>query len=119
MENGLDVTAAHVGADLLKKDLDYMVDAYETVGVSKAVVPYLSPEDFETAAAVDRTGERLTELATDLAAYDWRLHYHNHEHEFTSIDDESAFDRLLTATDVVIEPISDGSPPLATIQLCS
>lgn len=103
VETGLDVTAAHVGADLLEENPEYVVDTYETVGVSDAVVPYLPPEDFASVERVESTAERLETLATDFAGYDWQVHYHNHDHEFVDVDGESAFDRLLGATDVGIE----------------
>ena len=102
-ETGLDVTAAHVGAELLEEDTNRVIDTYETVGVSEAVVPYLPPEDFASDEAVVRTGQRLDDLATDFDAYDWQVHYHNHQHEFVDIGEESAFDRLLDATDIGIE----------------
>ncbi|WP_266082962.1 sugar phosphate isomerase/epimerase family protein [Haladaptatus caseinilyticus] len=102
-ETGLDVIAAHVGTDLFEKNLDRVIDTYETVSVSEAVVPYLPPEGFTSISNVERTVERLEKLATELDAYGWNLHYHNHDHEFVDVDGESAFNHLLEATDIDIE----------------
>ncbi|KZN22592.1 sugar phosphate isomerase [Haladaptatus sp. R4] len=103
-ETGLDVTAAHIGADLLEQDLDNVVDTYETVGVSEAVVPYLPPKEFSSVERTKATAERLEALATELDVYGWELHYHNHEHEFVDLDGRKSFEIFLGATDIGIEP---------------
>lgn len=103
-ETGLDVTGAHIGADALEDTLDEVIAAYETVGVDDAVVPYLPASDFESAAAVEDTATRLSDLSNELDEVDWGLHYHNHEHEFTDVGDGlTGFEALIERTDIGIE----------------
>ena len=104
-ETGLEPTGAHIGIDELEGDLEATHDLYaETLGCGSAVVPYLDETHFETAAAVDKTAERLAALAADAEAYDWPVHYHNHAHEFVDLGGETAFERFAElAPDVGLE----------------
>lgn len=102
-DTGLDVAPPHVGIEDLEDRLTEIVDIYETVGVDAAVVPGLSPEDFESRATVDAVAQRINELADDLAEVGWDLHYHNHSFEYVDLDGELAFERFIDATEVGIE----------------
>lgn len=99
---GLEVAPPHVGVETLEDDRDAVREAYAPLDVEGVVVPWLDPERFESVAAVDETAERLDALADELAA-DWALSYHNHDHEYTDLGEESAFECFLEATDVGIE----------------
>jgi sugar phosphate isomerase/epimerase len=100
---GLDVAPPHVGIETLETEFDAVHEAYDSLGVAAAVVPWIDPDGFESEDAVDETAERLDALAAELADEDWELFYHNHDHEYTDLGDESAFDRLIDATDVGFE----------------
>jgi sugar phosphate isomerase/epimerase len=100
---GLEATPPHVGIEVLETEYDAVRDAYALLSVDGAVVPWLDPDHFESAAAVDETAARLDDLAADLAAEEWVLFYHNHDHEYTDLDEETAFERFISATDVGIE----------------
>lgn len=100
---GLEVAPPHVGIETLEDDREAVREAYEPLGVDAAVVPWLDPERFESAAAVDETAGRLDALAADLADEGWELHYHNHDHEYADLGETSAFDRFVEATAVGIE----------------
>ncbi|TYL38991.1 sugar phosphate isomerase/epimerase [Natronococcus pandeyae] len=102
-DRGLEVAPPHVGIETLEDDREAVREAYEPLGVDAAVVPWLDPERFESAAAVDETAGRLDALAADLADEGWELYYHNHDHEYADLDDQRAFDRFVEATDVGIE----------------
>ena len=94
-DRDLQVTAPHVGIDALEGSLEATVEQYgDAIGCDGAVVPALAEDHFESADAVDRMAERLTDLASELEMYDWRLHYHNHAFEFVELEDCTAFERL-------------------------
>lgn len=100
----LDPTPAHVGIDLLEDDPDGVVEDYiETIGASALVVPWLPPADFADDDAVDDTLHRLNELYDEYADRGVDLLYHNHDQEFTALEDGTAFDRLLDETDYGLE----------------
>lgn len=45
----------------------------------------------------DSVVERVDTVIEPFADYDWPVHYHNHDHEFSRVDGEYAIDRLLEA----------------------
>lgn len=100
-ETGLSLAAAHVGLDDIEADPDAVAATYSDLGCTDLVVPWLDPDVFETRAAIETAGERLTTAATDLAPHGIDLHYHNHGHEFTRVDDRFGLDVLLDAADGV------------------
>ena len=102
---GLDAASAHVSIAALEGEYAETTAFYERLGVDTLVVPWLDPEHFETASAVDAVAERLDDLARRLAADGFRLAYHNHDHEFVTVDVVSegadevpAMERLLSRT---------------------
>lgn len=100
---GLEVAPPHVGIEPLEDDRNAVREAYAPLEVEGVVIPWLDPERFESAAAVDETADRLDGLADELAADGWELFYHNHDHEYADFGDETAFERFLEASDVGIE----------------
>lgn len=99
----LEVVPPHVDIETLENEFAAVREAYEPLGVDAAVVPWLDPERFESAAAVDETVARIDALEGDLADEGWDLHYHNHDHEYVDLGGASAFERFVDATDVGIE----------------
>jgi len=100
---GLDAAAAHVGVEALEDEFEPTVEAYRRLGCDRLVVPYLDESHFESR-------DRATETAQLLAALDARLDerglglaYHNHDHEFVSIGDSTAYDLLVDETDLALE----------------
>lgn len=100
---GLEVAPPHVGIERLEDDRAAVREAYAPLGIDGVVVPWLDPERFASATAVDETAARLDELADVLAEDDWELYYHNHDHEYADLGEETAFERLLAESDVGIE----------------
>jgi sugar phosphate isomerase/epimerase len=101
-----DVAAAgaHVGLDRLEESADDVAETYRALGCDRIVVPWLDPDHFESAAAVDAAGERLSAVAATLAEAGSTLHYHNHDQEFVELDGEPALSRLAeAAADVRLE----------------
>ncbi|MFC4438997.1 MULTISPECIES: sugar phosphate isomerase/epimerase family protein [Natrialbaceae] len=101
--HGLEATPPHVGIGALEDDRAAVLEAYEPLGVDGVVVPWLDPDCFESAAAVDETAALIDALGDALAEDGWDLYYHNHDHEYADLGDESAFERFVDATDVGIE----------------
>lgn len=100
-EAGLSVAGAHVPFEELTDDFEATVETYRAVGCETLVVPFLDADHFASEAAVAETAERLDDLARRLLAQDLRLCYHNHDHEFASLDEGDAFDRLVAETETV------------------
>lgn len=96
---GLTVAAAHVA--LPEPDqAQALLDDYATLGATDLVVPYLPPEDFTSAAQVDRAADRLNAFGAAVRARDMTLGYHNHFWEIASrIADETAHARLFRRLD--------------------
>ncbi|QPV64794.1 sugar phosphate isomerase/epimerase [Halosimplex litoreum] len=102
-ETGLDVAGAHVGIDELEDDFEATVAYYDDLGVEHVVVPWLDAEHFESVEAVEAAAARLAKLADDLAERGMTLHYHNHDHEYTDLGEETGFDRFVDETEFGIE----------------
>ena len=97
--NDLAVAAAHVPIEPLEDDLGEVAEFYGRLGADALVVPWLGPEHFEGRAAVDAAAARLDSLAARAADEGCRLAYHNHDHEFATVDGAPAMEGLLARTD--------------------
>jgi sugar phosphate isomerase/epimerase len=91
----LSAAAAHVGIEELENRLPAVADACEAADCPTVVVPYLDAAAFESAAAVEETARRLTAVGDALADRGLRLAYHNHDHEFTDLGDDTGFELLV------------------------
>jgi sugar phosphate isomerase/epimerase len=120
-ETGLDPTPSHVGIDQLENDLEASLDVERTLGTNGVVVPYLAASQFETREAALETADRLDGLASELAARDFGLHYHNHAHEFVAFDGENGFEAFADNCGVSLEVdvgwvLTAGHDPAALIE---
>ncbi|MFC7138588.1 sugar phosphate isomerase/epimerase family protein [Halosimplex aquaticum] len=97
----LAVSSVGSGLDALDDDLDAHVAACEGFDTDNVVVMWIDPEHFETREAVESTAERLDAAADRLADRGLRLHYHNHDHEFTDLGETTGYEALVDATDAV------------------
>jgi sugar phosphate isomerase/epimerase len=107
---GLDVAPSHVDLGRLETDLQGVVDVERTLGSGGVVVPYVSPEGFESRAAALATAERLDTLAAELTTHGLSLHYHNHAHEFAPLDESNG---LETIRDALSSALATHDLPLA------
>lgn len=97
--NDLEAASAHVPIEALEDEYDETVAFYSRLGVETLVVPWLGPEHFEDAAAIEAAADRLDALVARLDADGIRLAYHNHDQEFASVAGAPAMEALLALTD--------------------
>ncbi|WP_435074341.1 sugar phosphate isomerase/epimerase family protein [Halorubrum sp. HHNYT27] len=100
-EVGLSCAAVHVHLHEIEADPAGAAETALDAGCRDVVVPWLDPRHFQSIAAVEAAADRLSDAADALAAHDVRLHYHNHDQEFVSLDGRPALTHLLEATDDV------------------
>lgn len=101
--HGLEVVPPHVDIAALEDDREAVLEAFDSFDIDAVVVPWLDAEHFQSTAAVDAATKRLNALAADLADDGLSLHYHNHDHEYTDLDGEWAFDRVIHGTEIGLE----------------
>lgn len=93
---GLKAAGSHVGIELLKNNLEEVIDYNLEIGNKYIVCPwneYKSREDYiETAKLFNKIGEKCREKGLEFC-------YHNHNHEFEIYDGEYGLDILYKNTD--------------------
>ncbi|MFB6146706.1 MAG: sugar phosphate isomerase/epimerase family protein [Halobacteriaceae archaeon] len=121
VERGLDVVPPHVGIDGLEADPDEATAHYRELGAGGVVVPWLESAAFadretaaDTAARLDALGDALANLGLD-------LHYHNHDHEFQSVNGTDAYDVVAEQSGIGLEVdvgwvLTAGRDPAAVIR---
>lgn len=95
---------AHVDSTAFE-DVSGTLAAYAPVEPERLVLAHLPPSQFASTAAVAdaaRTLERYADAAREVGV---AACYHNHDHEFRTLEGEgrSAYDALAAATDVALE----------------
>lgn len=100
---GLEAAGAHVGIEALEDDQEETLDQYARLGCENLVVPWMGPEHFGSRDSVDVTVDRLESLGEALADSGFDLHYHNHDHEYTSLDGTTGFELFLDTSTIGIE----------------
>lgn len=98
-KNNLAAPSVHVLAAGLRVDLQQTIDAAKTMGHQYVVCAYLLPEERKSLDDYKRlidlfngAGERLRKVGLQLC-------YHNHDFEFTPVEDKIPFDLILAGTD--------------------
>lgn len=88
----LPCVSAHISFDLLKNDLDNIIEGYKSLGCKQVVIPGLPGEarpgerDFaNTLADIKKIGEKCKENGMLLA-------YHNHDFEFVKVGNDYGLD---------------------------
>lgn len=126
-EAGLTPISAHVAYERCVAELDAVIAECQTLGVQWAVIPWLSPEE-------NRSAEDWKARAVAMAAFGARfreagipLCYHNHTHEFESLEGKTPFElilenagpeSLLVQLDVGWAHYA-GADPLALLKACA
>lgn len=97
----LEPAGAHIPIETIEDDLPAEASDCQLLGVETLIVPILDESRFADTDAVDETASLLSEVATTCDDYDLRVGYHNHDFEFTEMEGQTAFERLIEATDDV------------------
>lgn len=100
---GLEPFSSHVSIDLLENDLDGVAEYSRNLGLEYVICPYA---DFETMEDVEHVAAVLNKARERLAPLGIRTGYHNHAHEFKTIDGRFIMDLLIerfAAPDMVAE----------------
>jgi len=95
----LRVSGMHVGIAALRSDPEKVIGEALMFGTRHVVVPFWSPDQFVSVAAVEKIGEELNAIGSKLRASGLQLSYHNHAGEFRLLEGRPVFDWLLGAAE--------------------
>lgn len=96
---GLAAPSAHVPIEAVGDQLPATLDAAATIGHTYLVVPSVPAAMRESQDTWRAVAARLNAAATIAAAHGITIGYHNHDVEFTPLDDVLPYDILLQETD--------------------
>jgi sugar phosphate isomerase/epimerase len=118
---GLEVAAAHVPIGELEDEPGRVARQYHRLDCEWVVVPYLDAAHFESTEAATRTARRLDELAVRVEGHSTSLGYHNHDHEFASVNGKTGFEVFCSESEVEIEldvgwAVAAGQDPTALLR---
>lgn len=83
---GLRAVSAHIPLAEMMADTEACAKAYKTIGIEYAAVPYLPEEQRVGTEVYPHILEEIARIAKVFAKYDIPLLYHNHDFEFTRIE---------------------------------
>ena len=98
-KNNLAAPSVHVLAAGLRGDLQQTIDAAKTVGHQYVVCAYLLPEERKSLDDYKRLIDLFNDAGERLRKVGLQLCYHNHDFEFTPIEDKIPLDLILAGTD--------------------
>ncbi len=93
---GLAAISAHVPLDELAGDPDAAIAMVETLGVDYVAVPWLGGEETPDRSAWEQYARTIDAAGAALREHGVQLCYHNHAHEFESIEGVSILDILFS-----------------------
>lgn len=96
---GLAAPSAHVGLDALGDNWSRTLDDAESLGHDYLVVAWLDEKDRSTLDALRSTIEKFNRAGEEATKRGIGFAYHNHDFEFTPIDDRMPYDVLLAECD--------------------
>jgi sugar phosphate isomerase/epimerase len=92
---GLRPIASHESLERLQANPDGVIARLQTLGIRRAIVPWLAPEHRSTVDAARRTARELRRIAGYLDVRGMRLGYHNHDFEFAPLDGTTLWQVLI------------------------
>jgi len=98
-KNNLAAPSVHALAGVLRNNLQQTIDAAKTIGHQYVVCAYLLPEERKSLDDYKRLVDLFNEVGGRLNQAGLQFCYHNHDFEFTAIDDKIPYDLLLAGTD--------------------
>lgn len=103
-ENGLTAPSGH--APLLSEDQDEIFAAARSLGIQTVIEPYIPAGQWQSAADIRATAEKLNAAARKAAGYGIRVGYHNHQWELeATVEGRTALEHFADLLDpeVVLE----------------
>lgn len=109
-KHGLALAGWHTPIDLLEGDAFIKTVAYfHRVGCTRAIVPFMPPEVFESRASVLAFAERMNAISQRLAQHKIALGYHNHGAEFVPLEDGTLPWALLMDNTNILAQLDNGN----------
>jgi len=110
-DNGLKAAGTHTGIQtLLGDEFEKTVDFNKTLGNPYLIVPGLPEEYRNSIAAWKKTAGLFNDIAKRAKKVDMRVGYHNHSHEFQTMDGEYPWDAFFgTAKKDVVMQLDTGN----------
>ena len=93
-EIGLCAVSAHITIDEFLGDIEGVVDRYVAIGCKYAAIPNLALNRRPGTDMWEQTLEDIKKIAIAAKSKGLQLMYHNHDYEFTKINDKYALDEL-------------------------
>jgi len=121
---GIQAASAHIALARLQSEAATVFEEMRALNCHYVVVPSAPEEYRKSAADVQRLAGILNDFGRQAKQAGLQLGYHNHAFEFTQLDGQSMWERLLAATDpdlVVFEldvfwALAGGSDPVPLIR---
>jgi sugar phosphate isomerase/epimerase len=98
-KNSLASPSVHFLAAGLRSNLQQTIDAAKIIGHQYVVCAYLLPEERKSLDDYKRLVELFNDAGKRLKEAGLQFCYHNHDFEFTPIDDKIPYDLILAGTD--------------------
>lgn len=101
-ENKLYCHSSHCSVDQFGDAFDKTLAFHREIGCKYIILPYYS---FSSSKDIDKVVQLLNDAAEQAAPYGIKIGYHNHQHEFESIDGKRILDEIAARTceNVVIQ----------------
>lgn len=97
-DNHLQVAGSHIGLETLESGMAKVIEENLALSNTHIVVPYLAEERRKTADDYKKVAETLTEFGATLQTAGLTLCYHNHDFEFTPLEDGQLGEDILLAS---------------------
>lgn len=98
-EVGLTAPSTHVPLNVLREDLDGIIQTAQAIGHEYVICPWLPQSERGSIHGYRQLAAFFNEVGSEMQAAGLQLGYHNHAFEFEAIDGERPYDVLLQETD--------------------
>ena len=98
-ESGLKAESAHIGFEEVVDNPDGAIEQARVFGIEYVVIPWLGGDEFEGKQAWIDAAHRMDAAGAELRKAGIRLCYHNHAHEFMTLEGACIHELLFALTD--------------------
>lgn len=102
-DHGILITSTHEPGVKLLQDPSWSIERLQILGVSDTAYPFPAKVDFGNPEQVDHWLGRLDEVASLMRVAGLNLAYHNHQHEFTRLNETLVYERIFDETSLLAE----------------